>query len=179
MKLGGQHLLRRGKRIWRDKRNKGVYGTGKWVLAAGGGQILNKQIHGGPDNVMLWMRATGMPGHAGIYGAVLMVLMVVVIFWAAFVMVRRASQPKPAWLKGQPANAMAGAASGVEPPESDPLRQLAAEKAALVRQIAELDRGYKDGLITEPSYNQIRAERKEQLLAVTRQLKSLEGKSKA
>lgn len=151
---------------------------GKWVFAAGGGQILNKQIHGGPDNVMLWMRVTGMPGHAGIYGAVLMVLMVVVIFWAAFIMVKRASQPKPARFQGQAVNAVSGAPGAAEP-STGAFQRLAAEKAALIRQIAELDRNFKNGLISGPSYDQVRAGHKERLLAVTRQLKILEGKREA
>lgn len=152
---------------------------GKWVLAAGGGQILNKSIHGGPDNVMLWMRVTGAPGHAGIYGAVLMVLMVVVIFWAAFVMVKRASQPKTPGLRGQTRNAGNGAASAVESAEADDPRRLEAEKAMLVRQIAELDRYFKEGLIAEPSYEQARTGHKERLLAIARRLRNLEGKSEA
>ncbi|BAS29251.1 hypothetical protein [Limnochorda pilosa] len=36
--------------------------------------LLNQGFHGGSANVRLWMRVTGQPGHAGMLGGVLMIL---------------------------------------------------------------------------------------------------------
>lgn len=109
------------------------------------GRLLNRSIHGGPDNVMLWQRFTGRPGHWGLPGIIIILGLIVVGLGAvgkAAIGLRR-SRPAPA----------------VQTP-------LGLRRAQLVGEIAALDRQFELGQVGETDYRATRSALKQELMVL-------------
>ncbi|MHB0884751.1 MAG: hypothetical protein ACYC6V_10140 [Bacillota bacterium] len=118
--------------------------------ATGGnaGKLLNRSIHGGPDNVMLWQRFTGRPGHWGVPG--IAIILGILVFGTGAI--TKATATRRA--------GVAKSAKSATAPTSTP------ERTALVRAIAELDRQFKLGRVTEADHRLRRTDLKRQLMDI-------------
>ncbi|HEY3314251.1 MAG TPA: hypothetical protein VGL40_03075 [Bacillota bacterium] len=120
------------------------------TLTPNAGRLLNRSSHGGPDNVMLWQRFTGQPGHWGLPGIVIILAIVVVGLGAV----------------GRAAVSLARNGRGqvkVSGPAGVPDRP---RRSALVREIAELDRLFAAGRLPESEYRSKRSTLKRELMAL-------------
>lgn len=149
--------------------------AGTAPVSAEDARILNKQFHGDANNVMLWNRTVGVPGHAGIYGVLILFALLGLGAWA-FLAYRKSRRGRAARAAGFGIGAAATvtgtAVTGSAAAASRPNTSLEEEKAILVRQIARLDRQYKNGEIGADDYSSTRERHKQRLKEIMIALRS-------
>lgn len=153
-------------------------GSGQAAAPGRGLTLLNQGFHGGAANVRLWQRVTGVPGHGGLAGAIILVAMVVVLAYLAWELwrgYRRRRVAIPAvggtLAAGMSAPRAAGA-SGLKHEERQRLEQL---KEALIKEVAGLDLEFRAGRLGEAAHRNLRGEAKRKLMEVTLALRDSES----
>ncbi len=121
-------------------------------------RILNKSYHGGPGNVRLWARYTGLKGHGGLIG-VLAFLLLVSAIGAGIYRVVRDRQKAAGSLQAQPA------ANGSAP------AGLLDERRVLIEKLASLDMAFRSSKVSEADYRPRREALKARLVEVTLRLR--------
>ncbi|MCL5677293.1 MAG: hypothetical protein M1602_05435 [Firmicutes bacterium] len=139
---------------------QGVAGQGN----PGSTPLLNKFFHGGSANVMLWQRFTGLSGHGGLVG------MLVILLGLGLVVAGVGTWLYRRYRKGGEAAAPSPLVSN-----EDLVARLSKEKALYVKKIAELDRLLSQKAIDPQEHAQKRSVYKQRLARVIVKLKELQS----